>query len=90
MSVFFIKLCFVAVGTEQDARHPFRGFSHLFTDCFQINARTTFDNQFIMNVSDDEAVPESFHCIAKDVAADSLHDILNELRSVGFNALDWY
>ena len=39
-----------------------------------------------MNVTDDEAVPESFHCIAKDVSADRLHDVLNEFRSVGFDA----
>lgn len=39
-----------------------------------------------MDVSDDEAVPESFHGVAEDVPADSLHDVFHELRSVGFDA----
>ena len=41
----------------------------------------------VQDVTDDEAMPESLHSIAEDVAADGLDDILNELRSVGFNAL---
>ena len=54
-SILFIKLCFIAVGAEQDVRHPVRGSAHLFTNCFQINAGITFDDQFIVDVSDDEA-----------------------------------
>ena len=46
----------------------------------QVNVRTTFDDQLIMNMTDDEAVPESFHSVAKDVAADGLDDILHKLR----------
>ena len=34
MSVFFIKHGLIAVGAEQDARHPFRGSAHLLTDDF--------------------------------------------------------
>lgn len=86
MSVFFIKIGFVAVGAEQDIRHPVRGSSHLLTDGIQVNAGTAFDDQFIMDVSDDEAVPECFHGIAEDIAADGLDDILHELRTVGFDA----
>jgi len=86
MSVFFVELCFVAIGAEQDVRHPFRGSSHLFTYRIEIHTGITFDDQFIMDVSDDEAVPESFHSVAEDVPADSLHDVLNELRTVGFDS----
>ena len=61
MLVFFIKHGLIAVGAEQDVRHPFWGSSHLLTNDLQINAGVAFDNQFIMDVSDDKAVPESFH-----------------------------
>lgn len=64
MSVFFIKACFVAVGAEQDVRHPIRRSSHLFADDIQINSRAAFDDKLIMNVTDDEAVTECFHGIA--------------------------
>lgn len=36
-----------------------------FTDDFQVNTGITFDNKFIMNMSDDEAVMESLHGIAE-------------------------
>lgn len=86
MSVFFIKLCFIAVGPEQDVRHPVRRSAHLLTDDIQVNFGTAFDDQFIVNVSYYEAVPESFHGVAEDVTTDSLDDVLHELRTVGFDA----
>lgn len=39
-----------------------------------------------MNVSDNKAVAESLHSIAENIAADGLHDVLHELRTVGFGA----
>ena len=86
MSVFFIKIGLVAVGTKQDIRHPVRRSAHLLADCIQVNLRTAFDNQLIMNMTDDETVPESLHGIAEDVAADGLNDVLHKLRTVGFDA----
>ena len=86
MSVFFVKHGLIPVGAEQDVRHPFRGSSHLFTDGLQINSGAAFDDQFIVNVSDYEAVPEGLHCIAEDVAADCLDNVLYELRTVRFDA----
>lgn len=85
MSVFFVKIGFVAVGTEQDVRHPVRRSAHLLTDHIQVNVRAAFDNQFIMNVTDDKAVPECFHGVTEDVTADGLDDVLHELRTVGFD-----
>ena len=84
--ILFVKLCFVAVGAEQDVRQPGRRSAHLFTDHIQINVGAAFDDQFIMDVPDDEAVSESFHSIAEDVTTDSLDDVLHELRTVGLNA----
>ena len=86
MSVFFIKIGFVTVGAEQDIRHPVRRSAHLLTDHIQVNARTAFDDQLIMNVADDEAVPERFHSVTEDVAADGLDDVLYEFRTVRFDA----
>ena len=86
MSVFLIKIGFVAVGAEQDVRHPVRGFAHLLADHIQVNVRAAFDDQLIMNVADNEAVAESFHSVAEDVAADGLDDVLHELRTIGFDA----
>ncbi len=86
MSVFFVKIGFVAVGTEQDVRHPVRRSAHLLIDNIQVNIRAAFDDQLIMNMTDDEAVPESLHGVTEDVAADGLDDVLHELRTVGFDA----
>ena len=85
MSVFFIKAGFVAVSAEQDVRHPVRRSAHLLTDHIQVNITAAFDDQLVMNVTDDEAVPESLHGVAEDVAADGLDDVLHELRTVGFD-----
>lgn len=85
MSVFFVKLCLISVGTEQDIRHPVRGSVHLLTDSFQIDTGIALYDQFIMDVPDDEAVPESFHCIAEDISVDRLHYVLREFRTVGFD-----
>ena len=85
MSVFFIKIGLVAVGAEQDIRHPVRRSAHLLTDCIQVNVRAAFDDQLIMNMTDDEAVPESLHGIAEDVTADGLDDVFHKLRTVRFD-----
>ncbi len=86
MSVFFIKIGLVAVGAEQDGRHPVRRFAHLLTYHIQIYVRAAFDDKLIMNVADDEAVPERFHSVTEDVAADGLDDVLYEFRTVRFDA----
>lgn len=86
ISVFFIELCFVSIGPEKDVWHPVRGSSHLFADDFQVNAGIAFDDQFIVDVTDDEAMPEGLHSMAEDIAADGLDDILHELRTIGFYA----
>ena len=39
VSVFFIKIGFVAVGAEHDVRHPVRRSAHLLADHIQVNIR---------------------------------------------------
>ena len=47
MSIFFIKIGLVAVGTEQDVWHPVRGSARLLADDIQVNVGTAFDDQLI-------------------------------------------
>lgn len=63
------------------------GICHLFADSFQVNAGAAFNDQLIVDMSDDEAVPEGFHSVAEDVPADGLNDIFHKFRPVGFAAL---
>ena len=64
MSVFFVEIGLVAVGAEQDIRHPVRRPAHLLADHIQVNIGAAFDDQLIMNMANDEAVPERFHGVA--------------------------
>ena len=41
--VLAIPIRLVAVGTEQDARHPVRRSAHLLTDHIQVNIRAAFE-----------------------------------------------
>ncbi len=84
LSVFLVKHRFISISPEQDIRHPVRRSAHLLANHIQVNIRTAFDDQLIMNVTDDEAVPESLHGVTEDVTADGLDDVLHELRTVGF------
>ena len=86
MSVFFVEIGLVAVGAEQDIRHPVRRSAHLLADHIQVNIGAAFDDQLIMNMANDEAVPERFHGVTEDVAVDSLDDVLYIFRAVRFDA----
>ena len=44
MSVFFIEISLITIGTEQDVRHPVRRSAHLFTDHIQVNIRYLLHN----------------------------------------------
>ena len=71
MSVFFVEIGLVAVGAEQDIRHSVRRSAHLLADHIQVNIGAAFDDQLIMNMANDEAVPERFHGVTEDVAAEA-------------------
>lgn len=59
----------------------------MFADRFQANSRSAFNDQFIVDMSDDETVPEGFHGVAEDVPADGLNNVFHEFWPVGFDAL---
>jgi hypothetical protein len=53
----------------------------------EVNFLAAFDDQLIMDVSNDEAVGESLHGIAEDVPADCLNDVLDKFGAIRFDAL---
>ena len=87
LSIFFIIIGFISISLEQYIRHPVRRVAHLIADSFQVNAGAAFNDKFIVNMSDDETVPESFHGVAEDIPADGLDDIFHKFRPVGFDEL---
>ncbi len=90
MSIFFVKIGLISICSKQDVRHPVGGSAYLFTDSFQVNSGVAFNNQFVMNVLNDKAVPECLHSIAENVTADGLNDVFYELRTVGFDAFPFF
>ena len=40
--------CLIPIRPQQDIRHPFRGAAHLFTDSFQVNSGSAFNDKLIM------------------------------------------
>ena len=52
----FLKFCNIAIGTVQDVWHPVRGSRHLLAEHFQRYFLGTFDNQFIVDMTEDEAM----------------------------------
>lgn len=85
--VFSVEWSFISIPTDQDVWHPLRTFAHLLTDDIQGDLRAAFNDRFIMNMANDEAVGEGVHGKTKKIAGDSLDDILHELGTVGFNTL---
>ncbi len=83
---FFYKTVFHSCRRGAESLTSIPKICHLLTDSFQVNIGAAFDDQFIMDVPDDETVPKSFHGITEDISADGLHDILHEPRSVRFDA----
>lgn len=68
------------------SRKPRWRLSHLIAYDLIVDILTAFYNQFIMDMSADKAVRKVFHCEAEKIAADGLHDVLDELRTVGFDS----
>ena len=73
--IFLIKITFIPVCSKKQSLDPGRGSPHLFADSIQGYIGAAFDDQFIMDVPDDEAMPEGFH-EAEVVQDDGTQDAL--------------
>ena len=80
-----IKPAFIPIGSELDAREPWRRPAHLLADRVEGYAGAAFYDQLVMHVPDDLAVAQGPHGVSQDVPADGLHDILDELRTVALD-----
>ena len=69
----------------QQTRHPIRCLSHEIAGLLHAGVFRNFDDELIMDVSNDEASPEVLHCKAQNVPGNTLNDVLDELRTVAFN-----
>ena len=76
----------IPISSQTDARKPGRGLPHDGADVLQVFICGALDDQLIVDMTDDTVIPEVLHGIAEDIAADRLHDVLNEFRTVGFDA----
>ena len=87
VSVLFIKITFVPIGTERQPLCPRWSFSHHIADFRYVRIYRTFDDKFIVNVTADTIIPQRSHSIAENIPADSLNNILHEFRAIALNAL---
>ena len=79
--VFFIKCCFIPIGTKKQSINPLWSSAHLLTDSSKVSIHRCFNDQFIVYMTYDKAVGESTHGMAEDITADSLYDIFVSVKS---------
>lgn len=84
--IFFIKCCFISIGTKKQSVNPLLGSAHLFTDGIKVGIHRCFNDQFIVYMTNDKAVGESTHGMAEDITADCLYDIFYEFWTIGLDA----
>lgn len=72
----------IPIPTDQYIRHPVGCPAHNGGYGFDRYVLAAFNNQFIMDMTADEAVGQVLHCEAEKVPADGLNDVFNELRTV--------
>ena len=83
--IFLIKITFVSICSKEKTFDPRWCSSHLFAYYIKRNILTTFNNQFIMHMTNYETVRESSHSVSKNISAYSLHDVLDKFWTVTFN-----
>lgn len=84
--ILFVKRSLIPIPANQDIWHPVRCPAHNIGYGFHGYILAAFDDQFIMDMTADEAVGEVLHSKDQKIPADSLHDILHEFWAVGFDA----
>ena len=75
LSVFFIEIRNVSVGTELKTLCPGWRSAHLLTHGFQRHARIGFYDQLVMDVGDNRAAAQRLHGVAQDIAGNGLHAV---------------
>ena len=60
-NLFFVKWRFISIASNLDIWHPVWRPTHDIADGFVIDILTTFDNEFIMDMTADKAVGEVTH-----------------------------
>jgi len=76
--------------TTWNIRHPVRCSTHDGGYGFCGYILDAFDDQFIMDMTADDAVGEILHSEAEKIPADSLYNILYEFWIVGFDAFSLF
>lgn len=76
--IFFIKLSFIPIASNQDIWHPVWRPTHDIADGFVINILATFDDKLIMDMTADETVGEVTHGNCKMIVTLSARDKISE------------
>lgn len=84
--ILLIKHAFISISAKQQPWHPIRCLAHEITDLLHVCLHRNFDDEFIMNVPDDEAVAEVLHGKTENVPGYTLNDVLDKLRTIAFNS----
>ena len=84
--LFPIKASFVPVCPEQQTADPRMGSAHLLAHCRKRYIRTALDDEFIVNMTADEAVREGFHRICENITPDRLNDVHHKFRRAAFDS----
>lgn len=82
--IFTVPRGDIPIRPKQEAWHPVRHSGHLLAKLIQGYLFPTLNDHLIVDMPANEAVRESFHGIHQKISADGLHDVLDELRTVGF------
>ena len=85
--IFFIKISFIPIASNQDIRHPVWRPTHDIADGFVINILATFDDKLIMDMTADETVGEVTHGKAEKISGDCLYDVFREYEKISVNKI---
>lgn len=88
--IFLVERCFVSVTADQDVRHPVRCAAHDGADAFDRSILAAFYDEFVMDMTYDEAEGQVLHGEAQEIPGDCLDDVFYEFWTVGFYALPFF
>lgn len=83
--VFFIKCCFIPIGTKEQSVNPLWGSAHLPADGIKVGIHRCFNDQFIVYMTYDKAVRESTHCMPNITPHVCRHTYCSNMAKSGMN-----